>query len=257
VDGSLAGRAALVTGVSRRAGIGFATASRLLQAGARVFVQSWSHYDVATPWGAEPGGIDQVLSELRTLGDVGHLEADFADPEGPLRVVTAATHALGHLDILVVNHAFSERGGLEELTVEQLDHHLAVNVRASLLLVKEFAARHEGREGGRVVLLVSGQHLGPMSDELAYATSKGALQQATRSLAHALAERGITVNAVNPGPTDTGWGLGDRDPRAQMPLGRWGKPDDAARLVAWLCSDEARWLTGQTIDSEGGFRRSG
>jgi 3-oxoacyl-[acyl-carrier protein] reductase len=93
-----------------------------------------------------------------------------------------------------------------------------------------------------------------MPREVAYAVSKGALQQATATLADELADRGITVNAVNPGPTDTGW-IGDQDPGPQMPYGRWGEPRDAARLIAWLCSDEGRWITGQTINSEGGFRR--
>jgi 3-oxoacyl-[acyl-carrier protein] reductase len=128
-------------------------------------------------------------------------------------------------------------------------------VRASLLLVKEFAARHDGRPGGRVVLMTSGQHLGPMAGEVAYAVSKGALHQATRTLADELIDRGITVNTINPGPTDTGWGLADIDPTHPMPLGRWGEPDDAARLIAWLCTDDAHWITGQVIDSEGGFRR--
>lgn len=105
--------------------------------------------------------------------------------------------------------------------------------------------------------MTSGRHLAPMAGEVAYAVSKGALQQATLTLAHELADRAITVNAVNPGPTDTGWGLADLDPARKMPLGRWGRPDDAARLVAWLCSDDAGWITGQTIDSEGGFRRWG
>ena len=103
--------------------------------------------------------------------------------------------------------------------------------------------------------MTSGQHLGPMAREVAYAVSKGALQQATMTLAAELAERGITVNTVNPGPTDTGWGLADWDPSGPMPFGRWGEPDDAARLIAWLCSDDGRWITGQTLNSEGGFRR--
>jgi 3-oxoacyl-[acyl-carrier protein] reductase len=125
-----------------------------------------------------------------------------------------------------------------------------------MLLVREFAAQHDdSRDGGRVVLMTSGQHLAPMAREVAYAVSKGALQQATATLADELAERRITVNAVNPGPTDTGWGLADRAPAQTMPFGRWGEPDDAARLIAWLCSDDARWITGQTINSEGGFRR--
>jgi 3-oxoacyl-[acyl-carrier protein] reductase len=93
-----------------------------------------------------------------------------------------------------------------------------------------------------------------MPEELAYAISKGALWEATRSLSDELVGRGITVNTINPGPTDTGY-LADVDPLPDMPLGRWGRPEDAARLIGWLCTDEAAWVTGQVINSEGGFRR--
>lgn len=248
----LRGRNALVTGVSRSAGIGYAIARRLLESGAGVFVHGWNAHDSAQPWGAEPGG---TASCARSLG-VAFVEADFADPASPVRVVDAAEAALGPLDILVVNHARSGLGRLGELTADEIDAFLHENVRASLLLVREFAVRHDdGRDGGRVVLLTSGQHLAPMAGEVAYAVSKGAIQQATPTLADELAGRRITVNAVNPGPTDTGWGLGELAPDPAMPFGRWGEPDDAARLVAWLCSDDARCITGQTIDSEGGFRR--
>jgi 3-oxoacyl-[acyl-carrier protein] reductase len=245
-----AGRSALVTGVSRRAGIGFAIARRLQQAGAQVFIQGWTPHDEAQDWGAEPGGTASVAQEL----GVEYVEADFADPDAPARVVATARAALGPLDTLVVNHARSGSARLGELTAEHLDAFLHENVRASLLLVKEFAAQFEG-DSGRVALMTSGIHRGPMTGELAYAVSKGALLVATQTLADELADRGITVNCINPGPTDTGWGLADVDPAARMPSGRWGEPDDAARLVAWLCSDDARWITGQTIDSEGGFRR--
>jgi 3-oxoacyl-[acyl-carrier protein] reductase len=170
--------------------------------------------------------------------------------------MAAARSAFGHVDILVVNHARSGIGTLAELTAAQIDDFLHENVRASLLLVRELAAQHDGRPGGRVVLMTSGQHLGPMTREVAYAVSKGALHQATRTLSDALIDRGITVNTVNPGPTDTGWEISGRDPRPAMPLGRWGEPADAARLIAWLCTDDAGWITGQVIDSEGGFRRS-
>lgn len=256
VHSSLRGRVAVVTGASRRAGIGFAIARRLLALGADVFVQSWAPHDAAQTWGADPLGIDGVVASLAAEGGrVSHVAADFADPAAPAEVIRAARSAFGHIDILVVNHARSGRGTLAELEAEGLDAFLHENVRASLLLVKEYAAQHDGREGGRVVLMTSGQHLGPMSGEVAYAVSKGALQQATATLSDALIERGITVNAVNPGPTDTGWEIRDRDPRPAMPRGRWGEPDDAARLIAWLCTDAAAWMTGQVLNSEGGFRR--
>src|SRR5919106_6513722 len=113
--------------------------------------------------------------------------------------------------------------------VEEVDAFLHENVRASLLLVKEFAAQHDdGRAGGRVVLFTSGQHLAPMSREVAYAVSKGALHQATLTPAEELADRGITVNTVNPGPTDTGMGLQRSRPLPCDAFGRWGEPDDAA-----------------------------
>jgi 3-oxoacyl-[acyl-carrier protein] reductase len=248
-------RCAIVTGVSRRAGIGFAIAQRLLELGARVLVQSWVPYDETTTWGTDPGGLDAVLSELAPLGQVKHIAADFADPDTPRALVAAARAAFGHLDILVANHARSEHGTLNEVSAEQLDAHLIENVRASILLVKEFAAQHDSGVGGRVILLTSGQHLGPMANELAYAVSKGALHQATLSLSDELIGRGITVNAVNPGPTDTGWGLAKHPTHPAMPQGRWGAPEDAAKLIGWLCTDDAAWISGQVINSEGGFRR--
>ena len=251
---NLSGRNALITGVSRRAGIGYSIARMLLDAGAAVFVQGWTEHDAAQPWGSEPGGTEAVAGQL----GVPFAELDFAEPAAPEELVAAATDVLGPLDILVVNHARSGHGRLGDLTAAEIDAFLHENVRAALLLVREFAARRQdSRPGGRVVLMTSGQHLGPMGREIAYAVSKGALQQATLSLADELADRAITVNAVNPGPTDTGWGLADHDPAGKMPFGRWGRPDDAARLVAWLCTDDAGWITGQTINSEGGFRRWG
>jgi 3-oxoacyl-[acyl-carrier protein] reductase len=249
----LSGRNAVVTGVSRRIGIGYGISRRLLDAGAQVFIQGYTTHDARQSWGADPGGMAAVAAEL---GGLPFAEADFADAEAPARVIAAASDALGPLDILVANHARSGHGRLPDLTSDEIDSFLHENVRATLLLVREFAARHDdARGGGRVILMTSGQHLGPMSREVAYAVSKGAIQQATATLADELAGRRITVNAVNPGPTDTGWGLADIDPGDEMPQGRWGEPDDAARLIAWLCSDDARWITGQTINSEGGFRR--
>jgi NAD(P)-dependent dehydrogenase (short-subunit alcohol dehydrogenase family) len=247
-------RSAVVTGVSRRNGIGFAVARRLLAAGNGVLIHSWAAEDD----NPDPGGLAAVLAELeQTGGPVTHVEADFTEPAAPAAVIRAALDAFGHIDILVVNHTLDRQRTLAELTADDLDLHLHVNVRASLLLVKEFADQHNGRPGGRVVLFTSGQHLGPMKGSVPYAASKGALHQMTLTLSDELIDRGVTVNTISPGPTDTGWIPEEWDPRRRMPLGRWGQPDDAARLIAWLCSDEGEWITGQVIDSEGGFRRWG
>jgi 3-oxoacyl-[acyl-carrier protein] reductase len=253
----LSDRVALVTGVSRRVGIGYAICERLLELGARVFAQSWTPHDAHMPWGADPAGIDGVIAALRAGGPVQHLEADFADPEAPARVMEAAGEQFGHVDVLIANHARSGHGSLAETSAAELDAFLHENVRATVLLVQALAAQHDGRPGGRVVMMTSGQHLGPMAGEVAYAISKGAIQQATVTLADTLAGRGITVNTVNPGPTDTGYAPPDAHAAvtAQMPAGRWGQPRDAANLIGWLCTDEAGWVTGQVINSEGGFRR--
>ena len=159
---------------------------------------------------------------------------------------------------LVANHARSAEGGLADVTAAELDLCFAVNTRGSLLLTQAFAARYDPAAGpGAIVLFTSGQHRGPMSRELPYAVSKGAIQQMTMSLADALIDADITVNCVNPGPTDTGWAgpaLGEVVERA-MPRGRWNTAAEAAAVVAWLTGPDARSVTGQTIDAEGGFRR--
>lgn len=167
-----------------------------------------------------------------------HLEADLTEAGAPDQVMQAASGACGHVDALVANHARSGSGDLGSLTAEEIDAQLAVNVRATLLLVQAFALQHDGRPSGRVVLLTSGKHLGPMPGELDYVAAKGALHQLTPSLAHALLRRGILVNTVNPGPTDTGWASpAEREAvAARHPQRRCGTPDDAARLIAWLCT---------------------
>ena len=254
----LSGRAALITGVSRRAGIGFAVARRLGELGADLYLQGWRAHDAEQPWGEDPDGPDELVSALRsqTGSRVEYTEADLADPEAPDRLVAGAIRAYGQLDILIANHARSGSGDIGSLTAAEIDAHLAVNARATALLVQAFALAHDGRPGGRVVLFTSGQHLGPMPGELDYALSKGAVHQMTLPFASALIRRGITLNTVNPGPVDTGYASAEDLERvaARFPRGRWGRPEDAARLIGWLCTDEAEWVVGQVIDSEGGFR---
>jgi len=251
----LAGRVALVTGVSRAQGIGAAIVRRLLDDGASVFASGWPAHDAAMPWGADPVGMQHLDAPRERFA---YEAADLADPEIPHALVAAALRRFGAIDVVVANHARSASQSLGELTAAELDRCWAVNARASALLAKSLAALRPPGPGGRLVLFTSGQSLAPMPDELPYAISKGAIQAMTASLAEALAERGITVNCVNPGPVDTGWARGalHQEIAQRFPAKRWGRPEDTARLVAWLASDEAEWITGQVIHSEGGFKRS-
>jgi len=261
--GPLEGRVVLVTGVSRQAGIGYAIARRLIHDGASVFLHSWSAHDSGLPWGTDRGGITALLKSLGRAGPkLAHLELDLSVPEAAESLIKAVIRKFDALDIAVLSHArhalYSSQA-LEDITADELDRAWAVNARATLLLAKHFSITHDDtRPGGRIILFSSTQHLEPMPDEIPYALSKGAIQQITGTLAAHLAHRGITVNAVNPGPTDTGWAPREIIKRAlpRFPQGRWGRPDDIARLVAWLASDESQWVTGQVINSEGGFTRS-
>lgn len=254
------GRAAVITGVSRSGGIGAAIAKRLAADGARLFLTGWSPHDAGQPWGEDPDGGERISAELRRAGArVEYLSADLVDPAAPRQVISAARAALGPVDVLVANHARSSRQSLDEVTAAELDLSFAVNARATLLLARHFVEQHNRARGGRIVLFTSGQYHGAMPEELPYIASKAVLQQLTASLAVALAPRAITVNCVNPGPNDTGYATQEvRSRVAQaVPGGRWGQPDDAARLVAWLCSDEAEWVNGQTIASDGGWSARG
>ena len=254
-----AARVAALTGVSRRQGIGFAIAQRLLADGLSVLIHSWAAHDAQQPWAPGADELAAVIDELGGLGDrLDHIEADFSATDTPQQVIDHAVARFGGVDVLVANHAMSAPGRLDEVTAAQLDAAWAINARATVLLVQAFAAQHDdSRPDGRVLLFTSGQHLGPMADELPYAISKGAVHQMTASLADALAGRAITVNAINPGPVDTGWPTDELRERLRpaFPAGRWGQPQDIAKIVSWLVSPDSGWITGQVIDAEGGFRR--
>ncbi len=252
----LVGRVALVTGATRSIGIGAAICRRLAKDGADIAFTHLMSYD-REMYGSGEDGPERLQAELEEAGvRVLSLEADFSRTgiAGPLldEVITA----LGPVDILVNNAAYSTHDAWDTLTEASWEMHMDVNARTTAMLTVELARRFTKGAGGRVINFSSGQHLGPMPNELAYAASKGAIIAFSRSISPDLAKRGITINVINPGPTDTGWMSDElRDAIIQQtPSGRVGLPNDAARLVAWLVSDEASWVTGQVINSEGGLR---
>ncbi len=254
----LRGRVAVVTGVGRRRGIGSAVCRALAARGADVALSYWKPYDRGMPWDPDEDEPHRLVGEL---GDAGvraeAVEIDLSLPGSPGVLLDEVEARLGAPSILVNAAAHSTRDGYEGLDAQTLDAHYAVNVRAMALLSVLFARRYPGGPGGRIVNFSSGQSLGPMEDELAYGMTKGAIEAFTKSLAAGVGHKGITVNAVNPGPTDTGWITRElrRELLPKFPPGRLGQPEDAARLVAFLAGDEAAWITGQTIHSEGGFVR--
>ena len=258
-SGDLRGRVALVTGVGRRRGIGSAVCLALASRGADIVLSYWKAYDCEMLWASDEDEPEALLRQLRAAG-VGAegIEMDLSRSDSARLLLDATEERLGRSSILVNTAAYSTRDGYETLEAEALDAHYAVNVRAMALLSVGFARRYPGGPGGRIVNFSSGQSLGPMPGELAYAATKGAIEAFTRTLAAEVGHKGITVNAINPGPTDTGWMSEElkREIAPKFPSGRVGQPEDAAKLVAFLAGDEAAWITGQVIHSEGGFFRS-
>jgi 3-oxoacyl-[acyl-carrier protein] reductase len=252
-------RSALVTGVSRQAGIGAAIARALARDGTNVFITYYRPYDNAVGVPADSDEPEKILDDLRAWKIRAEgLELDLSDPNAPKELFDCAEGHCGPICILVNNATYSLRDSIEALSPEHIDKHYAINVRAMALLCAEFvrrfrAIRYQGVYG-RIINLSSGQGMTPMAGELAYAATKGAVDAFTRSLSAAVASLGITVNAIDPGATDTGWMSAELKSKlnAESPMGRLGTPEDAARIVRFLASTEAEWITGQVIHSRGG-----
>jgi 3-oxoacyl-[acyl-carrier protein] reductase len=248
----LIGRTALVTGVSRRAGIGAAIARELARAGARVFVTFFRQYDQQQAWGIEPGEPESLLRELGSIADdVAGAELDLSQPTSPAELFRQARQRFGCINILVNNAAHWEEGGITKVHAGQLDHHYAVNVRASVLLCAEFARQKEPNMPGRIINITSGQNHNPMPGQIAYVVTKAALDALTLTLSSELAGCGITVNAVDPGPTDTGWISDELRSKLlkESPEGI-SSPEAIARLVRLLAGDDAASITGQIIRAQ-------
>jgi len=243
--------AALVTGVGKLAGIGAGIAARLADDGWDLALVYSGVYDATRP---DPGRREEpgrIAADLQARGArVVLLDADLADATVPDRAVADAVAALGPLRGMVLSHAESRDSGILDTTPEAFDRHVAVNARASLQLIQAFA-RQAGESGGAIVALTSDA----IAWNVPYGASKGALDRIVLAAARELGHLGIRVNAVNPGPIDTGWM--DDATRAgvtrRQPTGRMGTPADVAKLIAFLLSDDGAWTTGQVIHTDGGY----
>lgn len=176
--------------------------------------------------------------------------ADLSTHEGPEGLIAEVNRRYGTITALILSHAHDVESGILDTTAASFDLHVAVNARASLLMIAAFA-RQAGEDGGVVVALTSDHVTG----NLPYGASKGALDRLVISAARELGPKGISANVLNPGPIDTGWmddetreGLG-----SMTPLGRLGRPADVAATVAFLVSEEGRWISGQLIKTDGAF----
>ena len=249
---------AIITGVSRLKGIGRATCLELARRGFDIFFTYYLPYDRQMSWGVEDNEPQQILEEISTLGvRCSCMELDLTEEDAIPKLMDAVTTQLGDPLVLVNNATYSTDTSVESLTASELDKHYALNVRATTLLTLHFIRTFAFEKQGRIINLTSGQSLGPMPGEIAYAITKGAIETLTYTLASEIASKGITINAVNPGPNDTGWMNRELEDQllAQSPMGRVGRPTDTAKLIGFLASEDAEWITGQVIHSEGGFKR--
>jgi 3-oxoacyl-[acyl-carrier protein] reductase len=245
---NLSGKTALVTGASR--GIGRACALALAKAGTQVLV----HYSSGEKEAAA------VVAEIREAGGKAEkIAADLRAPDGPHSLAEHVRTIIGgRLDILVANAAIAKVGTIEETTVEDFDNLFAVNVRAPYFLVQQLLPVM--CKGSSVVLLSSLAARVSVGTLSAYAATKGAIDTLVKHFASALGDRGIRVNAVAPGVVPTDMSSFARTDAGRdftlsiQALKRMAEPDDIGAAVALLASDDARWITGDTLHVDGGSK---
>ncbi len=245
---------ALVTGVSRKIGIGAAISLALAKAGWDVATTFWRPYDASMPWGSDDNATGEIADQVRGFSArTVSIEADLSDIASPKRVFDRVESSLGLVSALVMAHCHSVESNIENTTIESFDLHFAVNARATWLLTREFGKRFKGDHGRGRIISITSDHT---THHLPYGASKGAMDRIVLASAHEFRDRGVTANVINPGGTDTGWMSDDlkEQIRHETPLGRIGLPEDCSRLVSFLCSEEGGWINGQLLYSDGGVR---
>lgn len=246
---NLEGKVAIVTGVSRKKGIGFAIARALAQKGADIFLTYYRPYDAEIHNEDNPEEVEDLVAEIKKEGvQVDALEIDLALPENLRILMDKAVERFGGVDILINNACYSGRDTMETVSASSLDKHYAINVRATLLLTAEFARQFKGDEGS-VISMTSGQGVGPMATEIAYASTKGAIDAFTLSASPDLAKKNINIYALDPGPVDTGWMT--EELKAEVvrfsSRNRVTEPKDVGQEILLLLAGEGDVQSGQVI----------
>lgn len=248
--GKLSGKVAIVTGASK--GIGAEIARRLAADGAAVVVN----------YASSKAGADKVVEEIKKAGGKAvAVQADVAKEADIRRMFAEAAKAFGRVHILVNNAGVYEFGPIEEMTEAQYRRLFDLNVGGLLMATRE-AVKQFGPEGGSIINIGSLAATAAPATGSVYSASKAAVDTITRSLAKELGPRKIRVNSVNPGMVETegtqSQGITSSDwakqVAAQAPLRRLGQPDDIAPVVAFIASDDAKWITGETLIVSGGDR---
>ncbi|WP_309071457.1 SDR family oxidoreductase [Arthrobacter sp.] len=244
-------RSALVTGAGRTAGLGAGIARALAADGWDLVLSYWHPYDQRVNQAEDPyGELRDLAAELEAIGSrVTLLPADLEQPDAAEALIQDAAE-LGPLTGLVLSHTESVDSSILDTTLESFDRHFAVNVRAAWQLIRAFALQCPD-DGGAIVALTSDHTV----HNLPYGASKGALDRIVIAAARELGGRNISSNVLNPGPVDTGWMTDDvREALTrQQPTGRLGTPADVAGVVAFLLSQQGRWISGQLVKADGGF----
>ena len=243
----LEGKIALITGVGRSAGIGAAICRQIASNGGDIFFSYWRQYDRETHSGNCQGDPARIADELKQLGvRVESMEMDLSEPSSAERLFKLVEDRLGTPAILVNNACHDFEVPFVDLSPEILDQHYAVNVRAVAMLCKEFVKRGKA---GSIINLTSGQSLGSMGGhKVPYSITKAALEMLAPQLAPDLVRLGITIHAVDPGPTETGWMTEELKAqiRKESKRGKINTPDDVGWLIVSILTQEER-STGEVI----------